>query len=119
MTIWPTTTTSTPTDTSVTDSAPRSVSASHTGNATATDEVLPGPSPELFFAPSQIQRRVADWGQDGYQARLGVAWERLLEAAPSWASIVKRSGLSGLEEAHLAMVQDAADPSEASIAVLS
>ncbi|MEM8618989.1 MAG: DUF2855 family protein [Actinomycetota bacterium] len=88
-------------------------------DATATDEELPGPSPEFFFAPSQIQKRVADWGQDGYQARLGVAWERLLEVAPSWATIVERPGLSGLEEAYLAMVQDAADPSEASIAVLS
>ncbi|MEO1059154.1 MAG: DUF2855 family protein [Actinomycetota bacterium] len=88
-------------------------------DATATDEVLPGPTPEFFFAPSQIQKRVADWGQDGYQARLGVAWERLLEVAPTWATIVERDGLAGLEAAFLAMVQDAADPSEASIAVLA
>ncbi|MEM9517448.1 MAG: DUF2855 family protein [Actinomycetota bacterium] len=88
-------------------------------DATATDEVLPGPTPEFFFAPSQVQKRVADWGQDGYQARLGIAWERLLEVAPSWATIVERAGLAGLEEAYLAMVQDAADPSEASIAVLA
>src|SRR5262249_13763572 len=30
---------------------------------------LPGPKPEFFFAPAQIQKRVKDWGADGFQQR--------------------------------------------------
>jgi hypothetical protein len=38
---------------------------------------LPGPRPELFFAPTQIQRRASPppegWGADGFRQRLGEA----------------------------------------------
>lgn len=35
---------------------------------------LPGPRPTLFFAPSQIQKRIKDWGNATLMQRLAAAW---------------------------------------------
>ena len=43
---------------------------------------MPGPKPEFFFAPTQVKKRVQDWGPRGYQERVVkalsgfVAWSR-------------------------------------------
>lgn len=42
---------------------------------------LPGPRPEMFFAPSQVTKRNSDWGHDGFQERLSTAWSAFLAAA--------------------------------------
>ncbi len=34
---------------------------------------LPGPRPVMFFAPDQVTRRVAEWGQAGFAERLAIA----------------------------------------------
>lgn len=31
---------------------------------------MPGPKPEFFFAPTQVRKRVQDWGPRGYQERV-------------------------------------------------
>ncbi|HSJ91133.1 MAG TPA: DUF2855 family protein, partial [Ilumatobacter sp.] len=41
--------------------------------------VLPGPAPALFFAPSQIEKRRADWGPGGVEERLAAAWTPFIE----------------------------------------
>lgn len=53
---------------------------------------LPGPKPQFFFAPSQIQKRLADWGSEGYQERLGAAWSAFLEFARGWLSVERGHG---------------------------
>ena len=43
---------------------------------------MPGPKPAFFFAPTQVKKRVQEWGLPGYQARIAgavkdfVAWSR-------------------------------------------
>ncbi|MDH5176427.1 MAG: DUF2855 family protein, partial [Gammaproteobacteria bacterium] len=34
---------------------------------------LPGPKPAFFFAPTQVKKRVQDWGARGYQQRIAAA----------------------------------------------
>lgn len=36
---------------------------------------LPGPRPTLFFAPSQIKKRIAEWGGAVLQGKLAAAWK--------------------------------------------
>lgn len=40
---------------------------------------LPGPKPEFFFAPTQVTRRVREWGQAGFAKRLAVATRAFFE----------------------------------------
>ncbi len=40
---------------------------------------LPGPKPEFFFAPTQVTRRVAEWGQAGFAERLAAATRAFFE----------------------------------------
>jgi hypothetical protein len=42
---------------------------------------LPGPRPQLFFAPDRLEQRRRVWTPDGLMERLGEAWRAILEPA--------------------------------------
>jgi hypothetical protein len=44
------------------------VGATHWDRMTTTAE-LPGPRPQLFFAPDRVKKRLQDWGQEGFEHR--------------------------------------------------
>lgn len=52
---------------------------------------LPGVQPQLFFAPSIIAERVAEWGASGYDARLLAAWRRFAGSL-SWLELAEAEG---------------------------
>ncbi len=83
--------------------------------ATGTDADLPGPSPEFFFAPTQIEKRIADWGPAGYQERFGEAWDALLGVADDWVDIVTVDGLAALPERYASLLDGSLRPDEAFI----
>jgi hypothetical protein len=58
---------------------------------------LPGAKPTMFFAPSQIQKRTADWGPKILQARLGDAWQSFLGVVDQWVTVVESSSPAELE----------------------
>jgi len=68
------------------------VGATH-WDAPRSAEQLPGPQPQMFFAPSVVQKRIADWGGAGFQQRLGEAWRAFLPTAKSNTRIVEVHGL--------------------------
>ncbi len=43
--------------------------------------------PEVFFAPAQAQKRIAEWTTTGLMQRLGMVWLPFLQAASEWLSI--------------------------------
>ena len=91
-------------------------------SAAGTD--LPGPRPTLFFAPSQVKKRLADWGPAQFQAQIGRAMQGFIQAvnhpgAP-WMTVVKHHGqavavavyndvISGKASAELGMMVALAD----------
>jgi hypothetical protein len=77
------------------------------------DLALPGPEREMFFAPTQISKRVEEWGRKGYQDRVGAAWAGLLEVADEWVHFTEVRGLDGLRDAFLEVLGGDLDPSEA------
>ncbi len=81
--------------------------------ATAPPADLPGPKPTMFFAPSQVDKRLAEWGMAGYQQRLAAAWAGLLEVVPGWVDVVVVGGFEALQTAYLEMLDGAADPASA------
>jgi hypothetical protein len=61
---------------------------------------LPGPKPQFFFAPAQIQKRTRDWGPQGLTQRLGAAWTRFCDASDAWLHVVRASGREALERVY-------------------
>ncbi len=74
------------------------------------ESYLPGPTPQLFFAPSQIEKRVGDWGRDGLQERFGGAWERLLGVVDDWLEVVPGEGPEAVEAAYRDLLEGRASP---------
>ena len=58
---------------------------------------LPGPAPEFFFAPGQIQKRSQEWGPEGLQRRIGEAWAAFRDSAGDWLEVRRGFGPSALE----------------------
>ena len=48
---------------------------------------------EFFFAPSHIQKRISDWGQDGYNEKTSMFMKRRVIESQSWMQIKEIYGL--------------------------
>jgi uncharacterized protein DUF2855 len=73
---------------------------------------LPGPAPVFFFAPTQLQKRLQEWGPEQFQRRLGMAMQRFLTSTSSWLRIVEHRGPAAVEQLYRAMVDGVMDPAE-------
>ncbi len=93
------------------------LTASHTVGMThwearPTSAPLPGPTPAMFFAPTQVDKRIAEWGVAGYQERFGAAWSRAVAVAPQWLDIVDVAGFDALQATYRRLLEGAASPAE-------
>ncbi len=57
---------------------------------------LPGAKPEMFFAPTQIQKRTKEWGAEKFQAELANAWSGFLGVVDDWVEIKESTGENAL-----------------------
>ena len=77
---------------------------------------LPGPRPTLFFAPSQIKKRVADWGGATLQGKLAAAWQDFVvpvtRADQPWLRVVEAKGVDACVAAVTEVVSGKAKPEE-------
>ena len=71
---------------------------------------LPGPTPAMFFAPSQIQKRNVDWGRGGMEQRYAPVWEDFLKSAAGWLEITEHRGRARVEAAYAAVLEGRAAP---------
>ncbi len=79
---------------------------------------LPGPRPELFFAPAQGKKRAAPppegWGSAGLEERLGEAWTALMQKvnAPDqpWLVIRTGQGAQAVSAAYQQLLAGRSDP---------
>jgi Protein of unknown function (DUF2855) len=75
---------------------------------------LPGPRPVLFFAPSQLKKRSVDWGHDGLQQRIAVAWHafmaRVTDARQPWLTVMRASGPEAIVATYLDLVAGTSNP---------
>lgn len=61
---------------------------------------LPGARPVFFFAPTQIQKRLADWGAGGLEARYGARKDSLAAAFSTWMTLDERHGADAVLAAY-------------------
>lgn len=86
-----------------------SVGASH-WDQMGDNRNLAGPKPVLFFAPAQAQKRSADWGAVGLQARIGEAWQSFVAQAGSWVDVVELSGKDAILSTYQKTLEGTANP---------
>lgn len=58
---------------------------------------LPGAAPAFFFAPAQLEKRMAEWGADGFQARVGTAWRRCVAFTDRWLRVERGDGPAAVQ----------------------
>lgn len=58
---------------------------------------LPGPAPTFFFAPTQLEKRRAEWGPEGFERKLGEAWRDFLAFSDRWLRVVRGQGRGDVE----------------------
>jgi hypothetical protein len=78
---------------------------------------LPGPVPQLFFAPTVAQDRVAEWGPAGFEQRLGEAWGRFA-ATLGWLRVERVTGDAAVAKVWAELVAGCIDPAAGIIASL-
>ena len=88
----------------------------HDAVPSASAAGLPGPSPVFFFAPTEVERRVAGWGTDDYRRRVVEATRDFVDASRSWMTVEHHRGLDGPASAWAAIHGGAVPPSVGVIA---
>ena len=74
------------------------------------EEDLPGAKPEFFFAPTQVEKRLAEWGAAKLASRQEEAWLSFLERCRPWLQLSEMQGQSALEEAYVQMLEGRTEP---------
>ena len=77
----------------------------------ANNADLPGVQPKLFFAPSVIVDRIAQWGAEGFETRLAAAWGQFM-ASTSWLTVVSDSGAEPVAAHWRALAAGTIDPAQ-------
>lgn len=63
------------------------VGASHWEQRGGLPSALPGPAPQMFFAPTQAQKRVGEWGAGSFQRQLAQVWGEFVGFVGSWIRV--------------------------------
>ena len=84
---------------------------------------LPGPKPTLFFAPTQIKKRHAEWGAVGLQIRIADAWGAfmvpVMDPHKAWMRVVAGRGPQTVEQVYRAMLAGSVKPDEGHVLSLN
>jgi len=84
-------------------------------DAGGDDADLPGPAREFFFAPAQIQKRVAEWGAQGFQERLGEAWRAFCESSARWLRVERGYGRDAVERVYRETLEGRTRPEQGNV----
>jgi hypothetical protein len=84
-------------------------------DAGAGGEDIPGPNRAFFFAPAQIQKRIAEWGPEGFQKRLGKSLRAFVEATPKWLRVERGYGRDAVERIYQATLEGSARPDQGNV----
>ncbi len=86
------------------------IGATHWEKTGTAEADLPGAAPEFFFAPSQIQKRSAEWGADELQERIATDYRRFIESTNSWLDIQRGNGPDSVESVYRKLLAGDVDP---------
>ena len=78
----------------------------------AGSDPLPGPAPELFFAPTRVAKRNEDWGAAEVRSRVAADQDRFIDSSEAWLTIRTATGPEGIVDTWKAMIAGGVDPAE-------
>ena len=81
-------------------------------------QALAGPKPEFFFAPSQIEKRRADWGPGVIEGKISEAWKRIARDAETWLDLCNHEGLEASLVVYDALARGKANPRDGHVITL-
>ncbi len=87
------------------------VGATHWDHAAPIAD-LPGPRPQMFFAPDRVKKRNQDWGPGGLDKHLAAAWTAFNASVDGWMKIVEGRGRADVERVYRDMVAGKVKPEE-------
>jgi hypothetical protein len=64
---------------------------------------MPGPRPAFFFAPTQVKKRIQDWGPRDYQQRIASALHAFVDSSQAWLTVTRVTGPEAAEATWRAM----------------
>ncbi|WP_238550638.1 DUF2855 family protein [Blastomonas sp. AAP53] len=70
---------------------------------------MAGPPRAMFFAPGRSEKRIGEWGPDGFRQKLEAAWLGFADLAPRLLGIEKREGAQAALAAYQETVAGKAD----------
>ena len=86
------------------------VGLTHWEDGAGPSEALPGPTPEMFFAPGQMAKRTSDWGPAEMNARIAESFLTVLDTTPDWMTVEHHAGPEGVTSAYTSLLEGTADP---------
>ena len=78
-------------------------------------EPLPGPTPSMFFAPSQIEKRRVEWGPGVIDEKLAEAWGPFLGSVAGWITIDHSSGVDAVHDVYVEALENRTRPDTAHV----
>lgn len=87
------------------------VGATH-WDRTAPIADLPGPRPQMFFAPDRVKKRNQDWGPGGLDKHQSSAWSAFNASVDGWMKIVEGRGRADVERVYREMLDGKARPEQ-------
>jgi hypothetical protein len=66
----------------------------------------------MFFAPTVLAQRIAEWGPGGFDSRLTAAWESFLDSTEGWLEIVSDRGAVAAEKHYRDLLEGRASPKQ-------
>lgn len=86
------------------------VGDAHRGGLGSGGAKLPGPAPQLFFAPYQAQKRTQDWGADELERRVAEAWRDFVAWSGEWLQPERAQGAEALTAAYTEVLDGETSP---------
>ena len=86
------------------------VGLSHWDQRGGLPKDLPGPKPQLFFAPTQAAQRVKEWGGATFQQRLMDHWQSFSAATAQWLRVEYAHGADAVAKVYEQVLAGRSDP---------
>ncbi len=84
-------------------------------DADGSDAALEGPEPTFFFAPTQIEKRHAEWGAAELDARLAAAWDPFVRRSKELLTVEHSNGPQAVVDRFLELLDGTTPPSVAHV----
>jgi hypothetical protein len=76
---------------------------------------MPGPAQSMFFAPSQIEKRRAEWGPGVIEAKLQAVWEPFTDWVNERVDIHHGTGIDAVGAVYVEMLENRTPPDSAHV----